>query len=53
MTIVGRNKQTLAMPELRSPVGSFFVSLTARKHEPALRSYGMVLRPRSGLRKSL
>ncbi len=47
-----RHKPALTLPELRSPVESFFVARAARKYEPAPRSDGMVLRPRPGLRKS-
>ncbi len=35
MTIVGRNEQALTVPELRSPVESFFVSRVALKYELA------------------
>ncbi len=52
MTIVGRNKQALTVPELRSPVRSSFVSRATRKLEPAPRSDGTVLRPWSGLREA-
>ncbi len=34
MTIVGRNKQTFTVPELRSPVGSFLVAHAMRKYKP-------------------
>ncbi len=49
MAIVSCNKQTLTLPELRSPVGSLFVAHDARKYKTVLRSRGIVLRPRSGL----
>ncbi len=52
MTIVGRNKQAPAVPELRSRGRSFLVSHVTRKYELAPRSYGMILRPRSVLREN-
>ncbi len=50
MTFVGRIKQTVLMPELRSQFAVVFDLQSARWHQVGLCCYGMKLRPWSGLR---